>query len=36
MGGVGGGGFDAGLCDRVGLLPTVWSRGQCRHMVNTD
>ena len=35
MGGVGGGGVDAGLCDRVGLLPTLLARGYPRHLVST-
>ena len=36
MGGVSGGGIDAGLCDRVGLLLTLLARGHYRHMVSKD
>ena len=36
MGGVSGGGVDAGLCDRVGLLLTLLARGHYRHMVSKD
>ena len=33
VGGAGAGGADAGLCDRAGLLPPLWVRGECGYLV---
>ena len=34
MGGGGGGGVDAGVCDRAGVIPALWARGDTGHLVS--
>ena len=34
VGGAGAGGVDAGVCDRAGVIPALWARGDSGYLVS--